>query len=1159
MKKRNRSTSNFLLIIAGLVFAPSLFGADMIYSWGYGDILQSTLTAVKFTFAHNDYQGLFKFALLIALTMATIATARFGLKGDLYSLPKIFLMSTGVSALFISATINTVAYDVNTKQNYVIDNVPWAVGKPLVWFTGMEKHLGELLETTFAVPSDISYSNGGFLTPFALMNGMGQAKIIDPYLFQSVDNFLIDCVMPDIATGYINPQVLAQSENLWLEFSNTNPARVTMYYDQFNTHGTVVSCTDAYGTIGGALSTYTNGVGMQTLGKMLGGYSAAQLSSALGTTSNFLMGYSQSSSSLLLQSIMLNQFTNTYSNWAAMNGMDSASVAYGTGKGQQTAEANMVISGALGSKYLPVIKGVLTVIVVALTPAVALLLLTPLFGKVLTGYLVTMIWLSLWHIGEVILNFIVLTKANSYITGVSSSNGIYTMVTKPVVDASTMDYVNMASSMYWMIPTIAGLIVGGFSYMAFQSMTGGMTARVARGEMAATEVGSGSASIGNVSHNNYSANKTDATSSFSGGRHYAMSNDFDEKYGSSSRNANTGLGASMRFNNSNYDINGEWMIGQNGDKIFAKGFSGTDGHGNNISGAAGSILHSDGTISSKTLDVMDAARGVTSTSTIANGKNLSSTTLDKDGVTVNTETREDGGQFVKYKGAGGEFNTANGTQIIGTTGTQISISDTQAMQMKQEESEKIAKFLSTGVGYSEKGSQQYKQTVQAAYDTVFSTGHEGNTAIKQMKNKVIESAINEAYGQNEAYATGAQKTFGKERSMSDEEIGQIKAGLGLELSKGLGPINGKIGAGYEHAWATKDGVVVKTGDNDYRKYEYSEQFKNDLMNKFGDQMSSGKETYFSTKTSDSASSKISASGSKDTTQEYALTKEEKEQLNKELARAYSESHVATVTVEDKQILQNKLLNDFVDNAYKDSKVYTADMVKAHGPGKEGVIKALASGTETELWEKARAFMNDSANIHVPAHVLDSHDRATVDNIDPNVSGVRGNATMAGYSADGVPTSPSIQMQQHIVASANQNPGKATNPNSDNFDQKITTEQNRLYASMDGSTGGNGDSANNEVALNLQSASGQSGNVTKNDMKNSNGADPILERHTIDQSSIFVPEKAIEGVVNMAGTKNSAFTHSTPNHAQHINNVHSADEAKKNHTNKLPTKEEFIRK
>jgi len=84
-------------------------------------------------------------------------------------------------------------------------------------------------------------------------------------------------------------------------------------------------------------------------------------------------------------------------------------------------------------------------------------------------------WLSLWHIGEVLINAIINVRASNYISTVADGN--YNLLIKGVVDSSVLDYINTVSSFYWAIPTIAFLIASGFSVYAMNSLVGQVSSK----------------------------------------------------------------------------------------------------------------------------------------------------------------------------------------------------------------------------------------------------------------------------------------------------------------------------------------------------------------------------------------------------------------------------------------------------------------------------------------------------------------------------------------------------------------------------------------------------------------------------------------------------------------------------------------------------------
>lgn len=964
-----------ITLLLFVIFSGQLFAADMIYAWGYGDILGQALTAVKFTFAHNDYAGIFKFALLIAVTMATISSAQLGMKGDMLSLPKLFAMSIGVSTLFITWKIDVVVKDVSTNQQYVVDGVPWAVAKPMVWFSGMEKHIGDIMETTFSVPSDISYSNGGFLSPFSTMDSAANARITDPNLFQSVDNFIIDCVAPDIASGYYDVTMLAHSEDLWAEFSDTNPARVTYYYKTGSTPQ-IETCADAYTKINSDLMTYTTGTGMASLGSMLGGYSGAQISSILGTSSNYFMNYSKSASSFLMQSIMLNQFNDTYKNWATTNGMAGDTVAYGVGKGEQTAQANMVISGVLGSKYIPVIKGILTVIIAGLTPIVALLLLTPLFWKILSGYLLTMVWLSLWHVGEVLLNFIVLVKASNYMQSVVNSNGVYNMVSKPVVDGSFINYVNMASSMYWMIPTIAAVIVGGFSYMAFQGMTGGMTARVARGEGASMEAAAGVATLGNVTMGNTRSNQQMSANNMSAGQNYNLSNTASLENGSNVVNTNTNNSNSYRLGGMRMTSGSSYTSSGNID-TFSSGLSMTSEDGKTtIAGGSGSQLKNGEKYQGDFTTMRD---GVMMKEHYEQGILKSSDTTLKGGFTSHYEDRDGSKQTTianKELGASITYDTENG-RVLGQTGNAIAITKgfTKALEESTGESTKASltstiEKMKSGQKVDSDGIQYVASTLWAAANqNSHVSSHAREQAVSDIRTTLESTAENHSKGNQEAWkeTKAAQKTNATQLESGitlTAGVSTDDAAIGKLASAALGAKAGmNASAGIKNAHIDQNSVTFDYGNGVSKSYEISQSFKNDHAKAMANIV---KDSVVDSSTSSTTNTNsLGATGSSGSTSSSTLGMSYKgsEGYGEELVRNFVEKTAQSVSVSDQKALQNKILSEYLNEKSGD-----------YLGGRAALIQDYLSAKDSTMADFEKYARNYTGLQNQPTGVLSSDSR-----------------------------------------------------------------------------------------------------------------------------------------------------------------------------------------
>ena len=176
------------------------------------------------------------------------------------------------------------------------------------------------------------------------------------------------------------------------------------------------------------------GDGMKNLGQSLGGmFSSAAVASQLGIANQFLVGSSKTASQVLLQTATLNTFSESFRNYAAINGTDVDNAAFHSAAASQAAAAQMIVSGILGSQYIPVIKGILTAIIIGLTPILALLMVTPMGFKMLVGYIMILSWLACWHFGDVILNHIITTKVQTAL----SSLGDVTFANKGLINATT--------------------------------------------------------------------------------------------------------------------------------------------------------------------------------------------------------------------------------------------------------------------------------------------------------------------------------------------------------------------------------------------------------------------------------------------------------------------------------------------------------------------------------------------------------------------------------------------------------------------------------------------------------------------------------------------------------------------------------------------------
>jgi len=786
-----------------LIFSTSVFGADYtVYSWGYGDILGETLQMIAFLFHYDDYKDAWKLTLSLALFVGAMATVI--PNSDILKVPKIFLLSTGVWTAFAVAQVSIEIDDLtNTGNNKVINGVPWAVGYPMSLISALDYKLGQAYESASSIPATLRYTDGGMMLPLNLFNSSLSYKITDTRLSQNVYNYSIECALPDFDDGIKDYDLAMQSTDLWSYMGGTNPAVLVEYIKSDGTKE-VKSCTDAYSSINSDMTTYfsASGKAMQNLATQMGFGSAAAISSKLGTTHQWLHGATASANTMLMQNASINAFNGAFKSYAAMNASNSESLAMYAGKAESVASSNMIVSGILGSKYIPVTKGILMSVVAGLTPMLALIMLTPLAFKSFVGYLTMLMWLATWHLGEIILNHLVSVKAQGVIDAYADST--LTSMTKPLVESTSLDYINMISSMYWMVPTISGLIVGGFSMGALAMMTGGITGRVAKGEAVGSEMGTGSWQSGNIRMDNTTANKHDSTSMLGMGQAYNI-----QREGFGANNLTTTQGMTSQSNqgvvsgamqgisqglNTIAGHHGGGNVGANWSantqvKNNADGSSYQNGTWTNV-GTDGTVTQLSGAMTFGKNGEILSGTGIKYTSTDSSGKTVSGEFDYNNGELTHSKIRNENGTTVETTYNGDGTSTQNVTTSSGSKGTFTIDENGRAKDIKNVDMAQV------------KATEEYAK----------------QKAVEKATSGVLTEAFKKSFthSDTEGKDTSVNDTTGYSKDNTTANVAQVSPTSGLNALSGLFKGKGGFGGALANATniATKAvGVTLTDSDS----------------------------------------------------------------------------------------------------------------------------------------------------------------------------------------------------------------------------------------------------------------------------------------------------------------------------------------------------------
>ncbi|EQC1630921.1 conjugal transfer protein TraG N-terminal domain-containing protein [Campylobacter jejuni] len=411
----------YFLFFSTLFFAPSfLFGAtniansNLIYTWGYGDVMNEIMQAVKGITTETDY--IVNAALAISLLLFSIKKAMDGQTNPVFEFGKMFMLFAVVWYMFLRAPNDNnhrfMIHDEVTSKDYVISQIPIGIGKSFALMTQFEKVILEAMEKHFSTPQSTNFSNAGLGFSLQVMSTLPNVKLsaIDATLQKNIDFYFRNCVSVGILLNQQGRNLFQNSDNLIQDlFTNIgNGSQLTPLFENNNNieKQSVVPCSDAGPQIVEMIKNDTD--------------EAMKIHAALLGMANDMANYEQkflgaaqiyneqavSARSYLQQSMIMLASQNAIINTAKSVGLNPASVAANTAYADQQFYASMQAQGHLAQTYLPLAKAYLTAIIIGLSWLVALLSIV--FGSYahIKMFFTLCIWIVLWTPILCIINFI---------------------------------------------------------------------------------------------------------------------------------------------------------------------------------------------------------------------------------------------------------------------------------------------------------------------------------------------------------------------------------------------------------------------------------------------------------------------------------------------------------------------------------------------------------------------------------------------------------------------------------------------------------------------------------------------------------------------------------------------------------------------------------
>ncbi len=456
----------YILFFSILFFAPSfLFGAtniangNLIYTWGYGDVMNEIMQAVKGITTETGY--IVNTALALSLLLFSIKKAMDGQTNPVFELGKMFTLFAAVWFFFLKAPDDNnhrfMIHDEVTSKDYVISQIPIGIGKSFALMTQFEKVILEAMEKHFTTPQSTNFSNAGLGFSLQVMTTLPSVKLsaIDATLQKNIDYYFRNCVSVGILLNQQGRNLFQNSDNLMQDlFTNIgNGSQLTPLFESNNNieEQTIVPCSDAGPKIVEMIQNNTDEA-MKIHAALLG------MVDDMANYEQKFLGAAQiyndqavSARSYLQQSMVMLASQDAIINTAKSVGLNPASVAANTAYADQQFYASMQAQGHMAQTYLPLAKAYLTAIIIGLSWLVALLSIV--FGSYahIKMFFTLCIWIVLWTPILCIINFLNdfnLMKVAQVITGgkAALSLGDNMLIFKEVASRSNfMNYLVMST------------------------------------------------------------------------------------------------------------------------------------------------------------------------------------------------------------------------------------------------------------------------------------------------------------------------------------------------------------------------------------------------------------------------------------------------------------------------------------------------------------------------------------------------------------------------------------------------------------------------------------------------------------------------------------------------------------------------------------------
>lgn len=378
------------------------------YVYGGFDPILKSLQRVALIFSDDNYLALFTVVAVMGIFFAGTAAFFSALSGKgsggLFSW--VLPILVGVMVFFgLVVPKDTIHLHDPIRQRYQpVPDLPQGIVFVMGTMNLIERSMVEIL----SVASDpVSYNEQAGGIGFDALANLSSKGILlsDPLTHKALREYIKDCVFFEIQRPgtTTNVRQLQKNESFLPIFeASVNPAVFTLYYGESEPSGKVMTCSESWPLLKAQITNPANFEESSKARCSESGFDVsipsefAQCKRSLTNLVNWLEGATYSSDRIF-QQVLIAQEMNNVLQQASPDTTASVMAARDIGN-------SMTSSGVVANQWLPVIRAVLTAIIIGLIPFMALFIPTPLVGKVLGLLFGFLVWLCAWGVTDAVIH-----------------------------------------------------------------------------------------------------------------------------------------------------------------------------------------------------------------------------------------------------------------------------------------------------------------------------------------------------------------------------------------------------------------------------------------------------------------------------------------------------------------------------------------------------------------------------------------------------------------------------------------------------------------------------------------------------------------------------------------------------------------------------------